>query len=75
MPREVEGLLAAGPNLSCDPQSHKPLREVPECWVMGPGRRGATVRHVPLTLLRDALRSQGALLGVPAQDPVRNTPI
>ena len=37
VPRELEGLLVAGRNLSCDVRSHNPLREVPECWVMGQG--------------------------------------
>src|SRR5690606_30020410 len=37
VPEGVEGVIAAGRNLSCDPGSHVALREVPECWVMGQG--------------------------------------
>ena len=35
VPRDVEGVLAAGRNLSADTKSHAALREIPECWVMG----------------------------------------
>ncbi|HEU5317379.1 MAG TPA: FAD-dependent oxidoreductase [Chloroflexota bacterium] len=75
VPRDLDGLLAAGRNLSCDPRSHNPLREVPECWVMGQGagaaaahtvRQGVAVRDVSLPRLKDALRAQGALVEPPA---------
>jgi len=75
VPRDLDGLLAAGRNLSCDPRSHNPLREVPECWVMGQGagaaaalaaQRGLPVRDIPVPILKDALRIQGALIDPPA---------
>jgi hypothetical protein len=75
VPRDLDGLLAAGRNLSCDPRAHNPLREVPECWVMGQGagaaaaiavKRGVPVREVPAPLLKDALRAQGAIVDPPA---------
>ena len=75
VPGEVEGLLAAGRNLSCDPQAHNPLREVPECWVLGQGagiaaalavRHDLPLREVPPARLKAALRSQGALVDPPA---------
>jgi FAD dependent oxidoreductase len=75
VPREVEGVLAAGRNLSCDPQSHNPLREVPECWVLGQGagvaaalavRHGLPLRDAPPARLKEALRGQGAVVDPPA---------
>ena len=75
VPREVEGVLAAGRNLSCDPQAHNPLREVPECWVMGQGagvaaalavRHDLPLRAVPPERLKEVLREQGALVDPPA---------
>ncbi|CAA9286658.1 MAG: hypothetical protein AVDCRST_MAG77-4821 [uncultured Chloroflexi bacterium] len=75
VPRTVDGVLAAGRNLSCDPQSHNPLREVPECWVLGQGAGAAAalavkgdvaLRDVPVGALKETLRSQGALVDVPA---------
>jgi hypothetical protein len=75
VPREVEGVLAAGRNLSCDPQAHNPLREVPECWVLGQGagvaaalavRHRLPLRDVPAERLKAALRGQGAVVDPPA---------
>jgi len=74
VPRSVDGLLAAGRNLSCDPQAHNPLREVPECWVLGQGAGvaaalaaggGVAPRHVPVGDLRQRLRRQGAAVERP----------
>jgi hypothetical protein len=75
VPRDVEGVLAAGRNLSCDAQAHNPLREVPECWVLGQGagvaaalavRHDLPLREVPPARVKAALRSQGALVDPPA---------
>jgi hypothetical protein len=75
VPRDLDGLLAAGRNLSCDPRAHNPLREVPECWVMGQGagtaaalavRSGVPVRDVPAPTLKAALRTHGAIVDPPA---------
>jgi hypothetical protein len=74
VPQALEGLLAAGRNLSCDPQAHNPLREVPECWVLGQGagvaaalavRNHVAVRDVPAPLLQETLRHQGAMVTAP----------
>jgi hypothetical protein len=35
VPRELDGLLACGRHISCDPNSHSFLREIPQCWVTG----------------------------------------
>jgi len=77
VPRETEGLLAAGRNLSADPQSHGPLREVPECWVMGQGagiaaalsvRDGVRLRDVSVTELQSKLTQQAVLFRRRADD-------
>ncbi len=74
VPARTEGLIAAGRNLSCDPQSHNPLREVPECWVMGQGagvaaalavRDGIAVRDVLPDALKGKLRAWGAIVDPP----------
>jgi hypothetical protein len=71
VPRGLEGLLAAGRNLSADTQSHLQLREVPECWVMGQGagvaaalaaRDGVPLSKVPIAELQEKLRRQGAVV-------------
>ena len=46
MPRDVDGVLAAGRNLSADTKSHAALREIPECWVMGEAAGVAAVMAV-----------------------------
>jgi hypothetical protein len=71
VPQRVEGLLVAGRNLSCDPKAHNPLREVPECWVMGQAAGVAATlalqhkvapREVPIDVLKSKLLRQGAIL-------------
>ena len=74
VPRELEGLLVAGRNLSCDVRSHNPLREVPECWVMGQGAgvgaalavgHGVAARAAPVAEMQAELRRQGAVVTPP----------
>jgi hypothetical protein len=71
VPERLEGLIAAGRNLSCDPGSHAALREIPECWVMGQGAgvaaalaacTGRSLRDVPQVQMQEKLRSQGAIV-------------
>jgi hypothetical protein len=71
VPKGLDGLLAAGRNLSADPQSHLQLREVPECWVMGQGagvaaalavRDNLPLHAVPVVELQETLRKQGAIV-------------
>jgi hypothetical protein len=75
VPARLDGLLAAGRNLSADPAAHNPLREVPECWVMGQGagvaaalavRDRVALRDVSVAALQAHLREQGALVAPPA---------
>jgi hypothetical protein len=35
VPQALDGLLAAGRNLSSDPATHSFMREIPQCWAMG----------------------------------------
>ncbi|HWO73390.1 MAG TPA: FAD-dependent oxidoreductase [Dehalococcoidia bacterium] len=74
VPKELEGLLAAGRNLSCDPQSHAALREIPECWVLGQAAGVAAAvaakkrlrpRDVPIAELQRRLAAQGAAVRRP----------
>jgi hypothetical protein len=69
VPARIEGMLAAGRNLSADPRSHAALREIPECWVMGHAagiaatlalRDGVRLRDVPVADLQSKLQKQGA---------------
>ncbi len=71
VPDRLEGVIAAGRNLSCDPGSHVALREVPECWVMGQGagvaaalaaRGGIAPREVSVPALQDGLAQQGVIV-------------
>ncbi|MCC6203332.1 MAG: FAD-dependent oxidoreductase [Gammaproteobacteria bacterium] len=71
VPERLDGLLAAGRNLSCDTTSHAALREIPECWVLGQaagvgaalavkGKRAP--RDVPVARIQTELRRQGAVV-------------
>jgi hypothetical protein len=71
IPEAVDGILAAGRNLSCEPVSHAALREVPECWVMGQGagvaaalavRNNVQPRAVSVADVQSRLAAQGAIV-------------
>ena len=77
VPQGIEGLLAAGRNLSADQQSHAPLREIPECWAMGQGagiaavlsiRDKVALKDVPVAELQSKLEKQGAIVHRRAED-------
>jgi hypothetical protein len=68
VPERLDGLLAPGRHLSCDPSSHSFLREIPQCWLTGQAAgaaaalaaaRGVAPRAVPVAALQAALRGQG----------------
>jgi len=74
VPETVDGLLAAGRNLSADTKSHAALREIPECWVMGEAAGIAAavavsdalqVRDVPVAKLQALLEKAGAIIDPP----------
>jgi hypothetical protein len=71
VPRELEGLLACGRHLSCDPNSHSFLREIPQCWVTGQAagtaaalavRRGIAPRAINVADLQQELLHQNVHL-------------
>jgi hypothetical protein len=71
VPERLDGLIAPGRHLSCDPNSHSFLREIPQCWLTGQAAgvaaaiaaaRGVAPRAVPVLELQAALRAQGAHL-------------
>ena len=71
MPRDVDGMLAAGRNLSADTRAHAALREMPECWVMGEAAGVAAVlavsgghrlRDVSVPELQRRLLERGAII-------------
>jgi hypothetical protein len=74
VPERLDGLLAAGRNLSADTRAHAPLREIPECWVMGEAAGLAAVqaldesvalRDVDVDALQAQLERQGAIVRRP----------
>lgn len=74
VPDRLDGMLAAGRNLSADTKSHAALREIPECWAMGEAAgvaaaqavdRGIAVRDVDIGALQAQLAAQGAVVHRP----------
>ena len=71
VPRALEGLLACGRHISCDPNSHSFLREIPQCWVTGQAAgtaaalsaaRGMAPRQLDVPELQESLKNQGVYL-------------
>lgn len=71
VPRQLDGLLAAGRHISCDANSHGFMREIPQCWLTGQAagaaaaiaaNQGIAPRQVDIAELRSLLRKQGAFL-------------
>ena len=71
IPPDVNNLLAAGRNLSCDAATHTFLRLVPQCWEMGQAAgvaaaisvgSGVPVRDVDVNEVRRQLLKQGVVL-------------
>lgn len=74
VPERLDGLLAAGRNLSADTRSHAALREIPECWAMGEAAGVAAVhavdeqvavRDIDVARLQAQLVKQGAIVDRP----------
>ncbi|UCE32290.1 MAG: FAD-dependent oxidoreductase [Burkholderiales bacterium] len=77
VPARLDGLLAAGRHLSCDPSSHSFMREIPQCWLTGQAAgvaaalaadRGIEPRAVPVREVQARLVRQGAY--VRCREPV-----
>jgi hypothetical protein len=71
VPAELDGLLACGRHIACDPNSHGFMREIPQCWITGQAagigaalaaNRGVEPRAVDLDELQAALAGQGVYL-------------
>ncbi len=86
VPASVNGLLAAGRNLSADTSSHAALREIPECWAMGEAAGVAAtlavdgdieLRDIDIPALQAQLVKQGGIVDRPTQhgqhDEVRSS--
>jgi len=71
VPVALDGLLACGRHVACDPNSHGFLREIPQCWITGQAagvgaalaaNRGIAPRAVEIAELQAALVKQGVYL-------------
>lgn len=71
VPVDLDNLLVAGRNLSCDAPSHSFLREIPVCWVMGQAAgvaaavavsSGVRTRDVDIKEVQRQLLGQGVYL-------------
>ncbi|MGE4334615.1 MAG: FAD-dependent oxidoreductase [Pigmentiphaga sp.] len=71
LPRQLDGVLAAGRHVSCDRNSHGFMREIPQCWITGQAAgtaaalavsRGVLPRQLDVAELQGALEKQGVYL-------------
>jgi 2-polyprenyl-6-methoxyphenol hydroxylase-like FAD-dependent oxidoreductase len=71
VPARLDGLLACGRHIACDPNSHGFMREIPQCWITGQAagvgaalaaNRGIEPRNVDIDELQAALGRQGVFL-------------
>jgi hypothetical protein len=71
VPAALDGLVACGRHIACDPNSHGFMREIPQCWITGQAagvaaaiaaNRGIEPRAVDLDELQAALLAQGVFL-------------
>jgi len=71
LPVTLDGLLACGRHIACDPNSHGFMREIPQCWITGQAagvgaalaaNRGIEPRAVGLSELQSVLVGQGVFL-------------
>ena len=76
VPEKLDGLLACGRHIACDPNSHGFMREIPQCWITGQAAgigaalavsHGIEPRAVNLDDLQAALARQGVYLRPRAQ--------
>ena len=71
VPERLDGLLACGRHISCDPASHGFMREIPQCWITGQAAgvaaalavsAGVQPRAVDVAALQAGLEAQGVHL-------------
>ncbi|MGH1358144.1 MAG: FAD-dependent oxidoreductase [Burkholderiaceae bacterium] len=84
IPARLDGLLAPGRHLSCDPNSHGFMREIPQCWVTGQAtgvaavaalRQGVQPREVDTAVVQSMLREQGVFLRTPVEAREQGLPM
>jgi hypothetical protein len=75
LPAELDGVLAAGRHISCDPSTQSFMREIPQCWMTGQAagvaaalatQGGTTPRAVDVHAVQLELQRQGAHLRIAA---------
>ena len=83
VPERLDGLIACGRHVACDPNSHSFLREIPQCWVTGQAAgaaaalaaggntplRAIDVAELQRVLLKQGVNLRPALLARPANPP------
>ena len=78
VPARLDGLLACGRHIACDPNSHAFMREIPQCWITGQAAgvgaalaaaRGVEPRAIDIGELQSALLRQGVHLNKPEKEP------
>ncbi len=71
LPARLDGLLACGRHISCDPSSHGFMREIPQCWLTGQAagaaaavavNAGVLPRAVDVDDVQAVLRKQGVFI-------------
>jgi len=71
VPARLDGLLACGRHVSCDPNSHGFMREIPQCWITGQAAgtaaalavaQGVAPRDLDVGTLQAALLRQGVFV-------------
>lgn len=71
VPAKLDGLLACGRHVACDPNSHGFMREIPQCWITGQAagvgaalaaHHGIEPRAVNVAELQATLGKQGVYL-------------
>jgi 2-polyprenyl-6-methoxyphenol hydroxylase-like FAD-dependent oxidoreductase len=76
VPVKLDGLLASGRHIACDPNSHGFMREIPQCWITGQAagaaaaiaaNRGIAPRAIDIAELQGILGRQGAYLRASAK--------
>ena len=81
VPAELDGLLACGRHIACDPNSHGFMREIPQCWITGQAagvgaalaaNHGIEPRAVNLDEMQSALLGQGVVLRPRAAQKIRD---
>lgn len=78
VPQSLDGLIACGRHVSCDPNSHGFMREIPQCWITGQAagvaaaiaaNRSLEPRAIDIGELQAALVRQGVFLRQGAMQP------